>query len=59
MLGSDSYKVGHLGPENQLKVHALFAESVELEEDHYFALDPAISYTTPEWAAGNLDFWKP
>jgi hypothetical protein len=48
-----------LGDENRQKLQGYFASSVETEEEYYLALDHAISYTTPAWAAGNIDYWKP
>ena len=46
-----------LGNENRAKVQALFAASVETEEEDYFCADPQLSYVTGSWAQSNRDFW--
>jgi hypothetical protein len=56
----DSEKYGTvLGDANRAKLHALFAASVEQEEERYYCADPALSYVTPEWVKTNKDFWVP
>jgi hypothetical protein len=56
----DSEKYGKvLGDENRAKLHALFAASVEQEEERYYCADPALSFVTPEWVQTNKDFWLP
>ena len=46
-----------LGKENREKLHQLFAASVDTQEEEFYAVDPAMSYVTANWAGANKDFW--
>ena len=50
---------GPYGDEIHTRLIEYFRESVASEREDYLRFDPALSYTTPEWAGASSDFWKP
>jgi hypothetical protein len=50
---------GPYGDEIHTRLIEYFRESVASEREDYLSFDPALSYTTPEWAGASADFWKP
>jgi hypothetical protein len=47
-----------LGEENRKQLQALFASSVETEEETYFCADPQMSYAPTGWAHSQQEFWR-
>lgn len=47
------------GEEIHTRLIEYFRDSVASEREDYLTLDPALSYTTPEWSGVSANFWKP
>ena len=50
---------GPYGDEIHTRLIEYFRESVASEREDYLTFDPALGYTTSEWAGASADFWKP
>jgi hypothetical protein len=50
---------GPYGDEIHTRLIEYFRDSVASEREDYLEFDPGLSYTTPEWAGPNADFWMP